>query len=37
MSIDYLLFDLQIYFLCIILDKKILKFKYLINDITIYL
>ena len=31
----YLLFDLFTYFLCIILDYKILKFKHLIDDIII--
>ena len=31
----YLLFDTKTYFLCIILDYKNLKFKYLIDDITI--
>ena len=31
----YLLFDLQTYFLCIILDYKNFKFKLLINDIAI--
>ena len=31
----YLLFDLQTYFLYIILDYKKLKFKYLIVDVTI--
>ena len=31
----YLLFDTKTYFLCIILDYKNLKFKYLIDDIAI--
>ena len=31
----YLLFDLYTYFLCIILDYKNSKFKYLIDDIAI--
>ena len=33
----YLLFDLSTYFLCIILDFKNSKFKYLIDDLTINL
>ena len=33
----FLLYNLQSYFLCMILDYKNLKFKYLINDIAICL